>query len=757
MPVVPEDPRLRALARWSEATDVGLAWLDAGGAVAWSNGRWAALGGVTEGPWPEGHACLAQARARGAATLEREVGGRRVRLTIEALADGEAMATAIDVGDEPAPRAADGRDEASLRERLHDSEERFRSAFESAGIGMALVARDGRFLAVNHGFCELTRYTEAELLARDFQGMTHPDDLAADLELLRQLLRGARRSYQMEKRYICGDGSVVWAKLTVSLVRDAAGRPIYFISQVEDITARRQAEAALSASEARYRALVEAADDPIAALDRDGRFLIINAVAAALVGRTPADLIGCNFADLVPPERAARWITDVRAALREGRTQRSEREVATAHGPRTFQTKLIPVRDAAGAWTMVIALGRDLTEQQRLAAERRALSERAEKAQRLESLSVMAGGVAHDLNNLLAVVLGYADCARLDAEPGSDLADALEQIADAARRAGELTSQLNAVTGKATRRLDVVGLPALARETVALLRPSIPPGCQVRAELAPATVEGDPTQLRQIALNLLLNAAQAVAPGGGTITVRTGLRELAADARDPSGLFDMPSGPCAFLSVQDDGCGMTPEVQRRVFEPFFSTKADGRGLGLAVVLGVARGHGGGVRFSSEPGRGTLVEVLLPAAAPEPAEAPRTPAPQATLQGRGVVLIVDDERAVRDSLQHALVLLGFEVRAFGGGPAALAALRDDPAAVVLAVLDLRMPGMDGLEVLRELRRIRPDLPVVISSGHAGPLALDDVEDVERLRFLPKPYGLAELQAVLQAALRGRDAS
>lgn len=750
MPVVPEDPRLRALARWSEATAVGLAWLDAGGGVAWSNGRWAALGGVVEGPWPEGHVSLAEARAGGAATFEREVGGRRVRVTIEALAGGEAMATAVEV--EPARRAADERAEASLREQLHDSRERFRSAFESAGIGMALVARDGRFLAVNRSFCELTRYSEAELLARDFQSMTHPDDLADDLELLRQLLRGDRRSYQLQKRYICADARTVWVTLTVSLVRDATGRPTYFISQVEDITARRQAEVALAASEARYRALVEATDDPIAAVDHDGRFLIVNTAGAALLGMTPADLIGRSFVDLVSPERAARWRDDLHGTLAGGKTVHVEREMAAADGPRVFHTKLIPARDASGEWTMVIAIGRDLTEQHRLASERRALREHAEKAQRLESLSVMAGGVAHDLNNLLAVVLGYADCARLDAAAGSDVADALEQIADAARRAGELTSQLNAVTGKATRRLDVVGLPALARETVALLRPKIPPGCQIRVELAPATVEGDPTQLRQVALNLLLNAAQAVAPAGGQITVRTGLRELAADVRDPSGLLDMTAGTCAFISVQDDGCGMTPEVQRRVFEPFFSTKADGRGLGLAVVLGVARGHGGGVRFTSEPERGTLVEVLLPAAASEPVEAPRTPAPQATLQGRGVVLIVDDERAVRDSLQHALVLLGFEVRAFDGGRAALAALRDDPA-VVLAVLDLRMPGMDGREVLRELRQLRPDVPVVISSGHAGPLALDDAE---QLRFLPKPYGLAELQAVLQAALHGRDA-
>jgi PAS domain S-box-containing protein len=738
--------KMRALERWSESTGLGLAWLDADGAIGWCNRRWSALGGMTDGTWSEGHTAARRARACGAAaTLEREVAGRRVRVTIEALEDG-AMATAQDVTDERPPAADE--EHARLRERLHDSEARFRSAFESTGIGMALVALDGRLLAVNRSFCELMGCTEAELLTRDAQSVTHPDDLAAECERMGELLRGERRSYQLQKRFIRGDGRVVWATVTGSLVPDAEGRPRYIVGQIEDITARREAEAELCASEARYRALVEATDDAISALDADGRFRYANAAAAAFLARPPAELIGRSLAELLPPERAAARMSELREALALGRTCEIERELGVDQHRRTLLAKLIPLRDAAGEY--VIVIGRDVTAQRRFAAERQALSERAEKAQRLESLSVMAGGVAHDLNNLLAVVLGYADRARLDAPPGSDLADALEQIADAARRAGELTSQLNAVTGKATRRLDLVGLPAIARETVALLRPTVPPGCRVNLELAPAAVEGDPTQLRQVALNLLLNAAQA---GSGTITVRTGLREVGGDElRGSPALFDMPCGTCAFISVQDDGRGMTPDVQRRVFEPFFSTKSAGRGLGLAVVLGVARGHGGGVRFTSEPGRGTHIEVLLPAAALPSCEAQAVEPARATLRGSGVALIVDDERAIRDGLRLSLARLGFEVHAFDCGPAALDMFRRDPPAVALVVLDLRMPGMDGIAVLRELRRIRPDVPVVISSGHAGPLALDDPEGAVEVTFLPKPYGLAELQAVLRATLR-----
>lgn len=633
-----------------------------------------------------------------------------------------------------------------LRERLRESEERFRSAFEWAGIGKALVLPDGRFLAVNRSFCEITGYSEEELLTRDFQGITHPDDLAGDLELAGQLLRGERRSYQLEKRYIHKDGRTVWVRLTGTMVREADGRPKHFIAQVEDITARRKAEAALAASEARYRALVEASDDPIAAFDRDGRFLYANAATGAMWGRSPEALVGRTFADLLPPERAQMRMADLAVAFREGRIIEVEREVRTPEGDRLYSVKEIPVRDAAGECTKVIALGRDITERRRTEAERLALLERAQKAQRLDSLSAMAGGVAHDLNNLLAVILGHADCARLDAPPNSDLSDSLDQIGDAARRAGELARQLLTVTGKAVRRPTQVGLPALVRDAAAYLRPTLPRSCTIQLELAPAAVEGDPAQLRQVLSNLMLNAAQAIERVGGTITVRTGVRELGPGADgvvDP----DLSEGTYAFVAVRDDGCGMTPEVQARVFEPFFSTKGSGRGLGLAVVHGVARGHHGSVRVASEPGGGTEIEVLLPSSLPVPATL-SPPAPEVeTLRGQGLVLVIDDERAIRDSLRRSLMRLGFEVLAFESGQEALRFFRSDAPSVVLVVLDLLMPEMDGVEVLRELRKVRPDVQVVISSGFSGPLTLRDIHGAERVRFLPKPYGLDELQSVL----------
>lgn len=646
--------------------------------------------------------------------------------------------------------------QVELRERLRESEERFRRAFEDAGIGMALVSLEGRFLAVNYSVCEITGYGEAELLARDFQEITHPDDLAADLELAGQLLRGERRSYQMEKRYIRKDGGVVWVLLTGSIVREVDGRPKYFIAQVEDITARKQTEAALGASEERYRALVEAVDDAIAAFDPEGRFLYANAAAAAAMGRPAAELVGRTLAELVPADRVEALMQDLQTPLREGRTHVCEREIEAASGRRVFHTKLIPVRDAGGKWSKVISFGRDITDQRRLEAERRALAERAQKTQRLESLSVMAGGVAHDLNNLLAVVLGHADCARLDAPVNSDLADSLDQISDAARRAGELARQLLAVTGKAIRRPELVGLPGLVRETVAQLRSRIPRSCSLSLDLAPAAVEGDPAQLRQVLVNLLLNATQAVESRGGTIAIRTGVRAVGRDQlRDAAGSLDLSEGTYAFVEVHDDGCGMTPEVQSRVFEPFHSTKGSGRGLGLAVVHGVVRGHRGGVKVDSAPGRGTTIEVLLPAAAQaaiEVREEEAPPPPTAgAYGGHGLVLVVDDERAIRDSLRRVLMRLGFEVLAFESGHDALRFFRSDPTSVVLVVLDLLMPGMDGVEVLRELRKVRHDVQVVISSGFAGPLTLRDLHGGEPVRFLPKPYGLDELQSVLHEVI------
>ncbi|MBL9107257.1 MAG: PAS domain S-box protein [Myxococcales bacterium] len=631
-----------------------------------------------------------------------------------------------------------------------DGGDRYRDVFESAGIGMALVSLAGRFLAVNRSFCGIVRRSEATLLACDFQSITHPDDLASDLDLVSSLLRGERDSYQIEKRYILEDGDVVWVMLTGSLIRDGEGRPLHFIAQIVDISTRRRTEAELRASEDRYRALVEAADDPIASFDDEGRFMLANAATAALMGRAPADLVGRRLVDLLPPERAAQRMRDLRIALQQGRTHEVESEYVAANGPRVLQTKLIPLQDAGGAWSRVIALGRDITALRRLTAERQALAERVEKVQRLESLSLMAGGVAHDLNNLLTAVLAHADCARLDAPPNSDLAESLDQIADATRRAAELTAQLDAVSGKTTRRVAVVELPALARDTAALLRPTLPRSCAVRLALEPAAVEGDPAQLRQIVLNLVINAAQAIS-GAGEIVIRTGTRDVGSPAVDP---LEPPPGRYAFIAVADDGCGMTAEVQRRVFEPFFTTKPQGRGLGLAVVHGVARGHQGGVRLRSAPGGGTEIEVLLPAhmsasaSVAEPGEAVEAASP-----ARGVILVVDDERAVRDSLRRSLRRLGHDVVAFETGVAALGYFRREPDAVALVVLDLQMPGMDGVEVLRALRAIRADVRVVISSGYGGPLELRDVPGGDRVRYLSKPYGIHELQVMLRELLAG----
>lgn len=630
------------------------------------------------------------------------------------------------------------------REGPVDGDALFRHAFESAGIGMAMASLDGRFTAVNQSLCELTGYSEAELLARDFQSITHPDDLAADLEHVSRLLSGETRRFKLEKRYIRKGGGIVWIMLTGSIVREADGAPRCLLAQIEDITARKQAEAALAASEVRYQTFVEASDDAIAAFDVEGRFIYANAPSAALMGVPAAELVGRSLAELLPADRVVPLLRELRRVIHEGRTLETERELATPRGVRVFQTKLLPARDPLGGFAKVIVVARDVTVARRLEAERLAHAERGQRTQRLDSLGAMAGGVAHDLNNLMAVVLGHADCARLDAPPGSDLADSLDQIGDAARRAGELARQLLAVTGKTVRQPTHVGLPALVRDALDRLRPTMPRSCAVRLDLGPAAADGDPEQLRQVLANLLLNAVQAV-DRGGTIAVRTGVRTL---DRDAAVELDVSEGIYAFVAVRDDGCGMTSAVKERVFEPFFSTKGSGRGLGLAVVRGVARGHGGGVRVDSTPGRGTEVEVLLPASTRLAVEAPAAAAAAQTAAGQGLVLVVDDERAIRDGLRRSLMRLGFDVLAFESGRDALRFFRDEPGSVAVVMLDLLMPEMDGLTVLQELRKVRPDVQVVISSGFSGSLTMRELHGAERVRFLPKPYGLDELRTVLR---------
>jgi nitrogen-specific signal transduction histidine kinase/CheY-like chemotaxis protein len=384
------------------------------------------------------------------------------------------------------------------------------------------------------------------------------------------------------------------------------------------------------------------------------------------------------------------------------------------------------------------------------------LDARVQQVQKLEMLGTLAGGVAHDFNNLLQAILGNASIIRLHAGTSADIHESLEQIEIACQRAGELTNQLLAYAGKGNFVLETVDVSQLAIEMSKLLVSSLPRRPRLLGQFAPGLplVAGDPTQLRQVLMNLVINAAESLPENGGVIRLSTGKVDLTAD--DLAGLLlgmDLPPGTYLYFDVCDTGCGMSEEIRSRIFDPFFTTKQNGRGLGLAAVIGIVRGHRGALLVHSESGSGTLVRVLFPAA--PKALSSRPPEPVQTAQpvtAPGTILVVDDEEAIRNSARFLLESLGFTVLTASDGLEAVESFKAKHAEISAVLLDLSMPKMPGTAALRELRVIRPDVPILVASGFSEKETIDQIRDAGPVWFIQKPYRGSELRTKLLEILK-----
>jgi signal transduction histidine kinase/CheY-like chemotaxis protein len=406
------------------------------------------------------------------------------------------------------------------------------------------------------------------------------------------------------------------------------------------------------------------------------------------------------------------------------------------------------------------SLEKQIAERERLENERIAMEARVLEVQKLESLGVLAGGIAHDFNNLLVGVLGNAGLALLELPPESPARQRIVQIETAARRAADLAHEMLAYSGKGKFIVTALDLSELVREMTHLLSVSIGKSVAVRYALSPEPeiVEGDATQLRQVVMNLVVNASDAIGENNGVITVATG--HVHADRGYLSTTFideGLTDGNYAFLEVSDTGSGMDPATQARIFDPFFTTKVTGRGLGLAAVLGIVRGHAGALKVYSEPGRGTTFKLLLPrtdgavsATAPRPAIV--------GWRATGRVLVVDDEELVRNVAAAMMSRLGFEVDAVVDGQSAIDAVAADPARYTAVLLDLTMPGLSGADTFSRLRSIVPELPVVLMSGYSEEAAGARFAGKGVAGFLEKPFSPDEVaRAMRQIAEADRTAA
>jgi signal transduction histidine kinase len=411
------------------------------------------------------------------------------------------------------------------------------------------------------------------------------------------------------------------------------------------------------------------------------------------------------------------------------------------------EISLSPLQSEDGL--IIVATIGDITERLRAAEERRDLEGQLRQSQKMEAIGTLAGGIAHDFNNILTAIIGNAQMASQEADPDSTVAESLAEISRAGNRAADLVRQIMAFSRQQKQSRDTIALRTVTEEVVRLLRAALPASIDLAVSSDPATphVVADPSQVHQVLMNLCTNAAQAMAAGGGRIDIRLEPASLGLDAARVHP--DLAPGDYARLSVADTGSGMDQATLERIFEPFFTTKAPGAGtgLGLAVVHGIVKGHGGAITVRSRPDEGSTFDVYLPAAersAPG-AMAEEPPIPRGAGQE---ILCVDDEPALVRLNERFLGRLGYRVTGFTRPRQALAALREDPMRFDLLLTDLSMPEMSGTELAREALAIQPGLPIAITTGLVTPDLLDNAEALGVREFLTKPTSLQDLAAALR---------
>jgi PAS domain S-box-containing protein len=533
------------------------------------------------------------------------------------------------------------------------------------------------------------------------------------------------------------------------------------IAFMSDVSERDQALEALRASEERFRTLAGAAFEGVF-VHAESKILLANEAGAAMYGfDPPSSMVGVSLMELVAPE----WREIVADRVRRGSTERYEGLARRKDGS-TFLVEVHgrPLTHSLDGRAARVAVIRDITERKRAEADQRAMGERMRQAQKLESLGILAGGVAHDFNNILTIIANGVELARREADLGTRAAVHLDAIELATKRAADLCRQMLAYAGKAAFAREAVDLSALVAEMSGILAVSVARNSTLVRKLTPGlpTLLGDATQIRQVVMNLVLNASEAMSgPRGrpdGTVTVSTaaGMYRAEAFARSAAGGASK-SGTYVVLEVLDDGVGMDASTVAQMFDPFFTTKFTGRGLGMAAVLGIVRGHEGAIDVESSPGKGTRIRVFFPAS--EAAATRKTPALPIEMSGQGVVLLVDDENGVRVSTQRVLEALGYEVVVARDGAEAIEAIRAQSERIGAVLMDYTMPRMDGLSAMKELRSIAPRIPVVLTSGY-GATPLEEPTSGERAPAVPdavlaKPYDVAQLLATLQKVMPVRE--
>jgi PAS domain S-box-containing protein len=622
---------------------------------------------------------------------------------------------------------------AAAGERI---ESLFRTMFEDAGLGIALIDKDSQILEANPALAKFCGCSRSELTGHSIEEYTYANDLYKSRHALDAVATGTSDEHSITERYVRKDGTIVWGRLTMSTVKEKQGGARFFIAMIEDISREKLAEEDLRASERKVRRFIDSELLGIAFWDRQRRIADANSTYLKMLGYTAEDFTAGQLSadDLLPPNCDSP-LPDVSVPPSSTRVEPFEKELVRKDGVRL--PVLIGGTAFGEAGTEGVAFVLDISALKQAREEAKRLEEQLRQAEKLNALGRLAGGIAHDMNNLLSVIVGYASLLDAALKPDDPLRANTRQILTAAGSGGALVRQMLAFSRKQVFTPQPMDIQERLQSTVTMLRPLLGEGIELT--IVPAAglppVKADAAQIDQVLVNLILNARDAM-PNGGKIAIQTHC--VAADRNYPAAL-DLQRGQYVVLSVMDSGTGMDAATQAKIFEPFFTTKKGGQGtgLGLAVVYGIVSQSGGRITVTSEVGQGSRFDVYLPVATAD--SDPKTsleqvfPARTAT----GTILLAEDGSPLRNLLAECLGLAGFRVLQCRDGQQAIETARQYAGRIDLMISDLGMPKVGGIEAVSIIGPTRPEMKVLFISGYVDSAVPVDSNGNE-LPLLLKPF-------------------
>jgi len=634
-------------------------------------------------------------------------------------------------------------------ETLRASEKRLRAVLDASPTGIGMVA-DRKLGWANDAMYRIVGYEPGSLTGKSAR-ILYADDEAFE-HAGRLLYADAIESGigQVETQWVRKDGTYFDCILRLRLL-DPSDPEKGQIVAVTDISQLKRAHRELSDSEQKFRGLFESLIDGVVEGDLNGKIITCNRAFRKRLGYSDKEIKELTYHDLTPDNWREVDAIHVKQALERGYSDPYEKEHRRKDGTTyPISIRIWSKKDAKGRPVGLWGIIRDISERVQAEEERNKLEAQLRRAQKMEAISTLAGGIAHDFNNILSAIVGYSQLAQMKLDRENEAYADLDQVSRSADRAKKLIQQILAVGRRQEQATQPMQLKYVVKEAIKFLHASLPSTIEIREEYDQdiGLIDADPTQMHQVLMNLCTNAGHAMEEDGGTLTVNLENAEIRAGNAE----LNLKPGTYLKLTVNDTGHGMTSEVMEKIFDPYFTTKEPGQGtgIGLSVVHGIITQYGGAITAESQPGKGTTFHVYLPIIQAEkqrPAKATETSLPT----GYERILFIDDEEILSVMGKKMLEPLGYKVTTLASSTEALTIFREDPAQFDLVITDTTMPHMTGDILAQEMMKIRPDIPIVICTGHSKRMSEQKAKEMGLKAFLQKPLNIEDLSQTVRAVL------